>query len=80
MIMQAWQPDSRRARLTSWTLATVFAMASLEAVSGAMRYPDADAAAQRADVVAAQAARALEIRSMPSGMVRMAAAARTQKL
>jgi hypothetical protein len=45
-----------------------------------MRYPDADAAAQRADVVAAQAARALEIRSMPSGMVRMAAAARTQKL
>ncbi len=69
---------------SKWTHRIVFAIATiaigagaLELVAGAMKCPDPEAMAIRQQVIAAQSERALQIRTLEQGQVRLAAVGRS---
>lgn len=64
---------------TGWKQKLVFVVATiaigagvLELVAGAMKFPDPDAMAVREQVLAAQSARALQIRTLQQGELKVA--------
>ena len=61
--MNTYRSQSRRTQVFAFLLATVVTLGLLDVLCGSMLFPSSDATAHRAAVIAAQAARASELRA-----------------
>lgn len=71
--MNAFETISWKQKLACATLTLGVALGALELVAGSMQFPDPAAVAQRQQVLAAQSERALQLRMLAAGEIKVAA-------
>ena len=73
--MKTYQPTSLKQKLVLAAVTILIGMGVLEFVAVAMKYPDPETMAVRAQVLAAQSERAYQLRTLQNGELRLATGA-----
>lgn len=78
--MNPFETISWKQKLACAALTLVVAVGALELVAGSMQFPDPATVAQRQQVLAAQSERALQLRMLAAGEIKVAATTAPDRL